>query len=134
MAVNHPPLPTCPFFAKGFLFLEVKMRSVNSMRDAVITQETRKEWFPSIADILNEVPAFGSKKEALQKAREFGWRNVVKIEGRFGVAFIVGGQDLQSDFQCDIAYDVIRVPLLRFENGVQPVIKTRMARNLRRAK
>ena len=110
------------------------MRSVNSMRDAVITQETRKEWFPAIADILNEVPAFGSKKEALQKAREFGWCNVIKIESRFGVAFIVGGQDLQSDFMCDIAYDVIRVPLLRFENGVQPVIKTRMARSLRNAK
>ena len=104
------------------------MRSVNSMRDAVIAQETRKEWFPAIADILNEVPAFGSKKEALQKAREYGWANVVKIEGRFGVAFIVGGQDLHGDFQFDIAYDVIRVPLLRFENGVQPVIKTRMAR------
>lgn len=110
------------------------MKTVNSMRDAVITQETRKEWFPAIADILNEVPAFGSKKEALQKARQFGWRNVVKIEGRFGVAFIVGGQDLQSDFQCDIAFDVIRVPLLRYVNGVQPVIKTRMARSLRNAK
>jgi len=110
------------------------MNRSNSMRDAIITQETRKEWFPAIADILNEVPAFGSKKEAMQKAREYGWRNVVKIEGRFGLAYIVGGQDLQSDFQCDIAFDVIRVPLLRYENGVQPVIKTRMARRLRNAK
>lgn len=107
------------------------MKSINRMTDAVITKYTIKEWFPAIADILSEVPVFGTKKEALRRARCFGWSNAIKIEGRFGVAYIVGGQDMQSDYICDIAHDVIHVPLLRYENSVQPVIKTRMARSLR---
>lgn len=98
---------------------------------------TKETWEPNIDKAIESGPitAFKTKKEAVEKSREFGWLGkVVHIQRRFEKIWIVGDIDFQPSKELDLIFDQLRVPLLRYEKSqmgvdVQPVIKFRKLRN-----
>ena len=78
-----------------------------------------------------DVPAFPTKAAAVDAAQKFGWSKVFRFHRRFESVWVVGVKDFQNDVEADVEFQVIRVPLLRWDqfNGQTrcPVVKFRKA-------
>lgn len=88
------------------------------------------EWYPDLDAAIStgDITSFPTKKAAAAAAKEFGWRDVVKVARRFENVWIVGRVDFQPDDECGVVLDVLRVPLLVWVNRECPVVKFRKPR------
>jgi len=88
------------------------------------------EWFPDLDAAISsgDIKSFPSKKAALEYAKEYKWIRAVRVERRFENVWIIGLLDFQPDDENGILFDVLRVPMLRWIDGVQPVVKFRKPR------
>lgn len=98
----------------------------------LITADDDLKWSPSLRAIMQEVRVFSTKQAAIAAAKQFGWKSAIKVARRFDTCWIVGKFDFQPDEVAGITFEVLRVPLLRYETGVdgiqrQPVLDTRRA-------
>ena len=98
----------------------------------VVIDTTKKEWFPDLDSAIEyrEIPSFLTSKMARETAMKYGWGNkIIKLERRFERIYIVGVIDFQPEIENDIQFEVMRVPMLKYEtkNGIQyqPVVKFR---------
>lgn len=91
-----------------------------------------KDW-PEIERAIScgDIPTFSTKAAMKNTASKFGWSDGIRIQRRFETVWLCGKKDLQPDCEGGIEFDVIRVPLLRWEvkEGTQvcPVVKFRKA-------
>ena len=80
-----------------------------------------------VEELVQAVPTFPTKKAAIAKGREFGWPRAIRVFRRFETVWIVGDKSFQGDYEAGVQIDVFNVPMLRFENGAQPILKIRRA-------
>ncbi len=91
---------------------------------------TAKEW-PEIEKAVSagELQTFRTKKEAESCGKQYGWKISSRFVRRFEIVWIVAKKDFQPDYEGDIKFDVIRTPMLRWDNkdGIKfcPVVKFR---------
>jgi len=80
-------------------------------------------------EIFSAVPTFRTKKEAISTGSKFGWASAFCIERRFEKVWVVGAKDFQNDYVGKVAFEVFRLPLLKWEkvDGVTrcPVLSIR---------
>lgn len=69
----------------------------------------------STDQIVNTVPGFRTRAEALKAGSPFGWRTAVRLERRFEIIWVAGKKEFQSDVVDDVSYDAFHLPLLRWE-------------------
>lgn len=104
------------------------------VRGGVMHTVTLKDWSEMMPYIQEGViPSFRTKAEALKAGRHFGWKTAVRVEKRFETVWVVGKCDFQPESLYDLVWDVIRLPLLRWERnefGIEfcPVVKIRRLR------
>ena len=81
------------------------------------------DFFPTIERaIISGVKTFRTKQDAITAGSEYGWRCAVKVARRFETIWIVGKLDFQDSYENDIAFKCLRIPMLKYENGVQPIL------------
>ncbi|MEG8994755.1 hypothetical protein U4T15_19865 [Klebsiella pneumoniae] len=83
----------------------------------------------STDQIVNSVPGFRTRADALKAGSPFGWRTAIRLERRFENIWVVGKKDFQPDETDGMCYDAFHLPLLRWENKdgkmACPVLKIR---------
>ncbi len=84
------------------------------------------DFFPSIEkSIEGGVKTFRTKSDALKAGSAFGWRCAVKVARRFETVWIVGRVDFQNSYENDLAFQILRIPMLKYENSMQPILTLR---------
>lgn len=87
----------------------------------------------SLSILKAELPLFPTKKAALTAAKEFGWRDAIRLDTRFERVWVVGKKLLQPDDVAGETVDVFSFPLLRWDVGKDgikrnPVLQVRRHR------
>jgi len=67
------------------------------------------------SEMLSVCPGFPTKKQALEKAKDFGWSTAIKIVRRFETVYVVGKKDFETSTDWIGDYEIWRFPLLRWE-------------------
>lgn len=82
------------------------------------------DFFPTIENsILNAgVKTFRTKQDAIVAGSQFGWRRAVKVARRFENVWIIGAIDFQNTEENGIAFQCLRIPMLKFEQATQPIL------------
>lgn len=94
-----------------------------------------KGWFPCLEKAIasGELPSFPTKRAAEAAGKVYGWKTALKVSRRFETIWLVGKEDFQPDYELDIEFRVLRLPLLRWDtvSGVKqcPVLKVRAPRD-----
>jgi len=87
------------------------------------------EYFPDLGKFMEKeiIRRFCTKKEALATASQFGWAGkVLHIKRRFETIWVVGEVQFQPEYVLTgVSFYVAEFPLLKFVDGVQPVLKIR---------
>jgi len=85
------------------------------------------DFFPTIENaILNSgVKVFKTKRAALAVGKQFCWHRAVKVARRFETVWIVGAIDFQDTYENGIAFQTLKIPMLRYENQAQPILTLR---------
>ncbi|EBW6611179.1 hypothetical protein FR224_17040 [Salmonella enterica subsp. diarizonae] len=68
-----------------------------------------------VDEIVLLVPAFPTKKAAVNAGAPFGWRVAILIERRFESVWVVGKKCFQSDNSACLNFEAFRFPLLKWE-------------------
>jgi hypothetical protein len=59
-----------------------------------------------------------NKKAAMLAAKEFRWKDVIKLKRRFEHVWIVGKADFEPTYKAGIAFKAYSVPMLRWEKNL----------------
>lgn len=77
----------------------------------------------TVEEIASAVPMFPTKKAAIAEGKKYGWASAIKMHRRFESVWVVGKKSFQNDEVAGVSMEVFRLPMLRFENGAQPVLR-----------
>lgn len=79
---------------------------------------TPTDW-PGLEEAImaGEVPTFATKKAAVDAGAEFSFRHALRLERRFERVWLCAKLDLQPDLEGSLVFDVLRVPLLKWETN-----------------
>lgn len=69
------------------------------------------------------IKAFPTKTEAINAGKEYGWKSAIKLNRRFESIWIVAVKDFEPTCIAGISHDNYRVPLLRWERGVDGITR-----------
>ena len=81
-------------------------------------------WFPNLNSTIEggAIRTFGTAEMAKEEAHKYGWGNkILKIERRLENVYIVGVMDFQTTEICGVVNDTLRIPLLRWEKGINGI-------------
>ena len=73
------------------------------------------------AIIARELPTFRTRRDAVAAGRTFGFAQALRLVRRFEIVWLCAQVDFQPDLEGDLAFTVVRVPLMRWHvvNGAQ---------------
>jgi hypothetical protein len=87
------------------------------------TLESR-DFFPTIEDsiLYAGVKTFRTKRDALSIGKQFGWNRAVKVARRFETVWIIGAIDFQNSYENGIAFQTLKIPMLKYEHEKQTIL------------